>query len=143
MDGGLRRRRGGILGILGELDKHGDAIAYDLLVLGLRLDDIGTGRCSWADVYTVMRGAPRTSAYARKRLGADADWDLTNELLASLIDMTQWHRYIDAGKRGPRPKPIPRPSTRSKGEARTFGRGTSMAPSDFDAWLAKAEGRAA
>lgn len=142
MERGLGRQPGGIFGILDELDRYGDAIAYDLLTFGLRLSDIGT-TCSWADVLTVMKGAPRTSAYARARLGADAEWSLTNELLASLLDMTQWYRYIDAGKKGPRPKPIPRPSTRSKGEARTFGRGTSMAPSDFDAWLAKAEGRAA
>ena len=146
MDGRFEGVAGGILGILEELDAYGDAIEYDLLQVGLRLDDIGTGRCTWRDVLVNVRCASRDSAYARARLGADADWSLQNDLLAGLYDLMQVHRWADApkGKRGPRPKPIDRPSVRGEsGEARTIGRGTSMPVDEFDEWLAMAEGRAA
>lgn len=143
MEGRLRRGPGGILGILDELDHHGDAIEYDLLTIGLRLSDIGTGRCTWRDVLIVMKGAPRTSAYARAKLGVDAEWDRTNDLLAGLIDLLRRHRWLDTGKRGSNPQQIDRPSTRRAADTRVFGRGTSMTPAELDAWIAEQEARPA
>lgn len=57
-----------------------------------------------------MRRSPSTSALARARHG---DWNLTNELLAGVVDALawlQWAKTKDGAKNRNRPKPIPRPS---------------------------------
>lgn len=141
MDRRLRNLRGGILGVLEELEAHGGAITYDLLAVGLRLDDIGTGRCTWAEVKDVIEHSPRqSSAYMRAKYGAAVEWGPAVELLAQLFDLTQHYRWLDTGKKGPSPKPFPRPGVQGADDGtRVFGRGTSMTPAEFDAWLAEQE----
>lgn len=76
----------------------------------------------------------------RAKYGLAAEWTPEAEMLACLVDMTRHHRWLDTGKKGPQPRPVQRPGgDTAKGQARVVGRGTSMTPAAFDAWLADQE----
>ena len=134
MEGGVDGRPGGILSVCRELRDHGEAIEYDLITLGLRLDDLGTERLSWRDLLVFLRQAPRTSAYTRAREPERSAWGVTDYLLATIADalaVANWQRGSQ-GRRapGPRPKPITRPGAEEK---QVFGRG-AIRIRDFDDW---------
>lgn len=99
-----------ILGLLDLLDKHGDAVAYDCIVLGLRLRDVGTEDFTWGDLLTIVQQAPRSSALFRSMHPEEAEWGLQEQLLALNADylaVSNWQRA--QGKKKDYPKPIPRP----------------------------------
>lgn len=129
---GLGGDPGGIDGLCRELDSHGEAIEYDLIALGLRLDNLGTPALSWRDLKVILANSAPRSAYARAVAGGDAEWTLTDHLLALTIDtlaMANWQRQ---GKpHSPKPQPVTRPG--SKSEARHVGR-DPIPIRDFDAW---------
>lgn len=128
----LAGHRGGIAGLLEELDEHAEAIEYDLLTLGFRLEDLGTPALSWRDLLVIMRHLPRTSAYARAKFGTDAAWGLTEHLLATAVDVLQTANWQRGGKKaGPKPKPVPRPGKTKK--TRRIGR-DPIPVKDFNAW---------
>lgn len=102
-----------------------------MIAVGLRWRDIGTGRTNWRDVWAVMMTLPRTSATARAIIGPDADWSLTDHLLASAVDLLAVANRQRAG-RGPKPKPIPRPGVGPKVDK--FEMDSFDSPADFDAW---------
>ena len=67
-------------------------------------------------------------------LGEDAEWSLTDHLLALVYDalaMANWQR---SGK-GERPKPLPRPGSSEEGNR--IGGGTVMTIEEARAWRAK------
>ncbi len=135
MAGGREGVAGGIFGLLDLLDEHGEAIEYDLIALGLRLDDLGTDRLTWRDLWVIVHRSPRTSALSRSIAGEDIEWGLTEHLLAILIDATEvgnWQR-ASVGRKSPpqRPKPIKRPGSQPQGRA--FG-SAPIPIKDFDAW---------
>lgn len=135
MAGGVDGRPGGIAGVCAELTEHGEAIEYDLLVIGRSLEDLGTDRLSWRDLWIVLTQAPRTSAYARSRLGEAALWGLAEHLIASVLDAVNagnWQR----GNQGrqvptPRPRPVSRPGVQD--DTQTFG-SDPIKISEFNAW---------
>lgn len=132
MAGGLDGDRGGIRGLLALLDEHQEAIEYDLIALGLRLDWLGTKRLTWRDFVVIVRNSPRTSALARKHLGDDAAWSLTDHLMAGVIDLLTVANWQRGGKKaGPKPKPFPRPGV--KDNRQQFGKG-AIPIKDFNAW---------
>ncbi|MGV3564224.1 MAG: hypothetical protein ACO1ON_13180 [Nocardioides sp.] len=137
MAGRLGHHRGGIAGLLTLLDEHQEAIEYDLLTVGLRLDWLGTERLSWRDLLVIIRQSPRTSAYARAIHGDEALWGLSDHLLAEVVDALAWANWQRAGQRyAPKPKPIPRPGRKGK----TQRVGSEPLPiAELDTWIATAE----
>lgn len=132
---GVGCRPGGILGLLRLLTEHGEAVEYDLITLGLRLDWLGTRRLSWRDLLVLVRQSPATSALTRAVVGPEvAAWNagvVTADLLAVVVDALQIANWQRAGKKaGPRPKPLKRPSQQGKRI-----RGTAMSLDDLDARL--------
>lgn len=108
MGRGVGDRAGGILGLFRLLTEHEGAIRYDLLSLGLRLDDLGTKRLTWVDLLAVLTNLPPGSAVARARHGEFATWTAETHLLALIADVLRAANWQRASK-GPRPKPVPRP----------------------------------
>lgn len=134
MEGRLGARRGEIAGLLILLadEQKREALEYDLLALGLRLDDLGTRRLSWRDLWVVVRQAPRSSAIV---LATDPDsrWGLPEQLLAAAVDALRaanWQR--GRARRHEYPKPIPRPGVEP--ESKTFG-GEALPVDEMNEWL--------
>ena len=119
---------GGILGVLELLDEHQDAIDYDLLALGLDLNDLGTDRLDWRRVRAVITYLPSTSALARSIHGDKALWSTTEHLLASAVDALNVANWQRTGKKGGRPKPIVRPGDEPAKNEKRFG--TASMPLD-------------
>ena len=114
MAGGLGCRLGGIRGLLDFLGEYREAVEYDLIALGLRLDWLGSERLSWRDLLVVIRQSPRGSAMNRA-LDPDHTWGLAEQLLAANFDALRvgiWQR--GQGKRGDYPEPLERPGVKPK-----------------------------
>lgn len=129
---GLGGDGGGIEGLLRLLDEYGEAVEYDLITLGLRLDDLGTERLNWRDLWVIVNNLPRTSALVRAVAGEDAQWGLLEHLAARVADSLEvgnWQRQQKPN--APKPKPIPRPGVKS--EEKRFG-SDPIPIKDFDAW---------
>jgi len=109
-----------------------------LLAIGLRLDDLGTGRLSWRDLYVVIHRAGPSSALMREvqpELSAWASGLVLADLMAHAVDLLAGANWQRGGKRtAPKPKPIPRPGRKS--EAQRYG-SDPIPVSDFDAWWDK------
>ncbi|ALY08861.1 tail assembly chaperone [Arthrobacter phage Galaxy] len=128
---------GGIasLCLLLDNEEQAEAIEYDLLVMGRRLGDLGTPALSWRDLQVVVRQAGPGSALARAldpemdawTSGAVVPW-----LLATVVDLLAGANWQRAGKKSaPKPKPIPRPGSKSEGTRY----GSKPIPvADFDDW---------
>lgn len=109
MAGGVRYQRGGILGLCQLLTEHAEAIRYDLLTVGLRLDDLGRRKFTWVDLLAVVRQSPPTSALARAMHGEYAIWTPDTYLLAMVADQLVAANWQRGGGKGKRPKPLQRP----------------------------------
>ena len=108
MAGGVRGGRGGIGGLLRLLREHGEAVEYDLIALGLRLDDLGTERLSWRDLLVIARQSPPGSALNR---ALDPGWRATldTHLLRRIEHAGRVSVWQNAGGRGPAPEPLTLP----------------------------------
>lgn len=112
MGGGVRCRGGGIASLLGVLRDHGEAVEYDLLRCGLRLDWLGTPRLSWHDLSVLVRHAQRGTAIYAALTGAESLRTPELELLRSLEHTARvlvWQQTRD-GERGrnfPKPAGLP------------------------------------
>lgn len=134
MAGGVEHQPGGILGLLRILNEHGEAVEYDLIRLGLRLDQLGTKRLSWRDLWVIVRQSGRDSALARSLHGERVGWTQETWLLADIFDVLQaanWQRNL--GK-GPKPKPFPRPVKANDSTTKTFG-SAPLPIDELDNWL--------
>lgn len=129
---------GGILGLCWLLDQHEEAIEYDLITLGLRLDDLGTPALSWRDLYVITRHLPRTSALRRALADGEEPWQITDYLLALAVDALHGGNWQRAGKASaPKPKSIPRPGEQPTGSQY----GSAPIPvAQFDSWWDNPEG---
>jgi hypothetical protein len=99
-----------ILWLLDLIDKHGEALNYDCISLGLRLRNVGSEDFTWGDLLAIVRQSPRSSALYRSTNPEEAAWGLQEHLLATIADYTAigiWQR--GQGSKKDRPKPIPRP----------------------------------
>ena len=138
MAGGLRDHGGGIQGLVQLLDEHGEAIEFDLLAVGLRLDDLGTERLTWRDLLVVVRQSPLGSALDRSQHGEDSQWTLANQLGAIIADRLDILIWQNGGGKGDQPEPILRPGVTPRG--RTFGRG-ALPMSKFNDWWNRRKGK--
>lgn len=120
MAGRQRCDAGGIRSLRELIGSHSEAVEFDLIGLGLRLDWLGSESLSWRDLWVIVRQSPRTSALFRATNPDAADWGLAEQLTAAVFDAVQvgnWQRA--SGKRHERPRPIPRPGVEPEGK--TFG----------------------
>jgi len=111
--GVLRRDLGGISSLRRLIAEHPEAVHYELLRLGLRLEQLGTKHLTWFDLKAVVVSLPHGNAIQRAEHGEDALWGLPEHLIATVIDVLQaanWQRAGDKDAR--RPDPIRRPGTR-------------------------------
>lgn len=69
-------------------------------------------------------------------LNPEHEWNLTNQLLAFQIDFHQSKAWVEGGKKGPKPKQIPRPGVNDTAEKKYTTRRKSTRE-EVDAWLAK------
>lgn len=138
MGRGVQHRAGGILGLCCLLDEHSEAIEYDLLTLGRRLDNLGTPELSWRDLYVITRHLPPTSALRRAMGDGEEPWSTTDYLLALIADGINGGNWQRAGKSSaPKPRPIPRPGEASTGER--YG-ADPIPVAEFDSWWDNPEG---
>lgn len=134
MAGRLEREPGGILGLCRLLTEYGEAIEYDLLVAGLRIDDLGTERLSWRHLLVMVEQSPRGSALARAVHGEAATWGPLEYLMAIAVDAIQWGNWQRGGGKGPKPNPMPRPVKTDDRTVKTFG-SAPLPIDELDAWL--------
>jgi len=112
---GLRGDAPGIFGLLNLIDRHQEAVEYDLITHGLRLDYLGTDDLTWRDLKVIIGQQPTGSAVSRAIDGNDYVWDLKAQLLARIADDLAVNNWLTSGgkkSRNPYPKPIERPGTR-------------------------------
>lgn len=114
MDRRLRRDAGGIRSLAEVLRDHGGALRYDLLALGLRIEDLGTPELSWLDVAATIHYRPLDSALSRSIDGEESLWGLAEQLLAAIADRIEAGNWQRGGGKGSRPKPIMRPGVGPK-----------------------------
>lgn len=99
-----------IIGLLGFIEKYGEAIEYDCITLGLRLRNVGTDDFTWGDLLAIVQQSPRSSALGRALHPDESVWGMQEQLLALIADyisVGNWQR--SQGKKKDYPKPIPRP----------------------------------
>ena len=117
-------------------EEHPRALNYDLMKVGHRfrdLEDPGAG-LTLGDLLDLASFADPTMAIYRV-LNPEWEWDLTNQLLAYLIDHEQMKAWADGGRKGPRPKPIPRPGVADK-EQKKYKTVKASTVGEIDAYLA-------
>lgn len=119
MAGGVRSQGGGILGLRRLLAEHQEAIEYDLIGLGLRLDWLGTEALSWRDLLVITHKSPQGSALYAGVHGERSEWGLSEFLLAHMIDLLAEANWQRTGRPGGHPKPFPRPGLEPEGT--TYG----------------------
>ncbi|WNM65689.1 tail assembly chaperone [Arthrobacter phage Vulpecula] len=133
---------GGIGSLCLVLDEHAEAIEYDLLVMGRSLEDLGTPALSWRQLMVVVKQAGPGSALARAldpEMDAWTSGAITPWLLATVVDLLAGANWQRVGKKSaPKPKPLPRPGSKSEGTRY----GSKPIPvADFDDWWNNQEGR--
>lgn len=129
MAGGVWCWPGGIRSLCRLLEENGEAVEYDLIALGLRLDWLGSEALSWRDLWVIVRNSPRGSAVSRAVNGESDTWGMPEQLLAGLFDllsMANWQRQGD--EKADRPEPLPRPGVK-RPDAWT---GTPRTPDEID-----------
>lgn len=131
MDRGLCGDAGGIRSLLGLIREHREAVEYDLIAHGLRLDQLGTRGLSWRDLLVIVRQSPTGSAVDRALSPKEAPWGLGEQLMAHVADLLATANWQRAGQGEP-PKPIVRPGVES--DANTLG-GGAVPIDEIDAFL--------
>ena len=109
MAGGVRHQAGGIQALLSLIREHRGAIEYDLIALGMRLDQLGTRKLSWRDLWVICQYGPMTSALSVAQLGEQAIWTTSDYLLAVVADALHDANWQRGGGKGQRPPKMKRP----------------------------------
>jgi hypothetical protein len=97
--------------------EHAEAIEADLLRhYGVDLLDYHRGRLSARRLRVLIQHLPRDAALVRAVHGEDAEWGLTEHLLAAAVDQLATGNWLFATAHTPeqasppeRPRPVPRP----------------------------------
>lgn len=115
----LGARRGEIQRLLTLLtdEQQREAIEYDLIALGHRLDEVGTEALSWRDLWVIYQQAPPTSAIVLATYPEASIWQLQEHLLAGILDavrVANWQR--GRARRNEYPAPVPRPGIEPGGD---------------------------
>lgn len=107
MAGGVWHHGGGIAGLARLLSEHGEAIEYDLIRLGLRLDWLGTQCFSWRDLWVIVRQCGPDTALWRAD-DCRREQTVTTDLLRSVefsLRVLAWQNTKDGatGRNAPQP----------------------------------------
>lgn len=132
----VERDAGGIRSLYRFLEEHGEAVEYDCLTHGFRLDEVGVA-FSWRDLQTLVArwgGLPGTALF--RSIHGYEGWTTEAQLLAGLIDavsVLDYHQIKIANpKSSPRkPTPIDRPWDKPRSK---YGSG-AMPYDEIDAWM--------
>ena len=109
-----------ITGLISAINKHGMEIEYDLICKGIRLRDIPSRESNWRDLLVILRMSGPKDRFYQAVNPKSAQWDLTNSLLAELVDTARWIQWAkteNARDSSTMPKPIPRPGVASANES--------------------------
>lgn len=68
-------------------------------------------------------------------INTDHEWGLSQQLLAGILDFHVLKAWMEGGKKGKKPKAIPRPGVTEKETTRVKPK-QAMSVTDMDAWLA-------
>jgi hypothetical protein len=109
------------------MTEHAEALEADLIrYYGVDLLDYHRGRLSARRLRVLIQHLPRDAALPRAVHGDDAEWGLTDHLLASAVDQLATGNWMFAtvhtaeGSDAPeRPEPIVRPGVQDDGAERT------------------------
>ena len=132
MAGSIEHRRGGIYALCRLIDRHGEAIEYDLLMAGWSLDDLGE-KLTWRDLWVLVQRWMSTPGFATcDAVQGAVHWPVVPQLLAELIDILNQANWQRAGRKSaPKPKRFPRPWEKAK--ARKIG-SDPIPMSKFNDW---------
>ena len=97
------------------------------------LDSIDSG-ITIGDLLDFVEFADASMAVYRI-VNPDWEWTLTNQMLAAQIDFMREKAWAEGGKKGRRPKPIPRPGVSEKTE-KQYRSAQASTIEEMDAWLA-------
>jgi hypothetical protein len=99
--------------------------------------DLGTKRLTWRRLRVLIQNLPQDSATQVEIHGHQAMWDVTDYLLANVVDLLAGANWQRSGK-GQRPKPFPRP--KSLADARRQRREMERMARKHAEWRAKNSG---
>lgn len=128
MGRGVRRHLGGIGGLLRLLREHGEAVEYDLITLGLRLDCLGSEALTWRDLLVIVRqSSGRRESALHRALNPAHQHTVEVEMLRAVeyrLHWLVWAKTEDGAKRRNPPEPIrfswePRPRNEYTGDTMT------------------------
>lgn len=132
---GVECDAGGIRSLLRFLEEHGEAVEYDCLTHGFRLDEVGVS-FSWRDLRTLVNrwgGLPGTALF--RSIHGYEGWTTEAQLLAGVLDqlaVLDFHFVKSKGAKNARPpKPLERPWDKTKSR---YGSG-AMPFDEIDAWM--------
>ena len=132
MAGSLTGDLGGIFALCRLIDRHGEAVEYDLLMAGRSLDDLGD-TLTWRDLKVLTGRWMVTPGFALcDAVAGVTHWGVTDQLLADLLDEVRLNTWVTSGKSSaPKPKRMKRPWEESA--EKKFG-ADAIALNDFDSW---------
>ena len=127
---------GGIRSLLRFLEEHGEAVEYDCLTHGFRLEEVGV-TFSWRDLRTLVQrwgGLPGTALF--RSVHGYEGWSIEAQLTAHLIDalaVLDYHQVRIGAPKSSAKKPTPVERPWDKPRAR-YGSG-AMPYDEIDAWM--------
>lgn len=124
--------RGGIFGLLDAIDKHREAIEYELLMARYRIADIGSASLDWGEFKVLLSRWQKLpgNAVAASINGFEAP-SFEQQVLAVISDQLAVANWQRARGKGGKPKPLKR--WWQKGDSERFG--SSPIPiSKFASW---------
>mgnify|MGYP001148205467 CR=1 FL=1 len=96
-----------------------------MLLAGIDLRTLGSRDLTYRRLSVLLHHSRPGSAFLRSLAGEDAEWSLTDHLLASVIDVLNAANWQRGGGKGSRPKPVSRPGVKDKGSEH-FGTAVSI-----------------
>lgn len=121
MGEGVGDVRPGTLGLLDLLDEYWEPLDYELLRLGLDINQAGTSTLDWRRLRAVITYLPPDSALAKAMIGPTANWSPADYMLAAAVDALNLANWQRTGKKHNRPKPLPRPADPRGNQTGRFG----------------------
>lgn len=134
------RNPGEIVSLVRLIRKSGHALNADLLKHGLRLRwlDEPDQDFTLGDLLDFVEYATPDMAIAKLEY-EDHEWNLTNQLVASVLDRLNMDAWSQGGGKGQKPKPIPRPGVTDK-STKKYTTSKVSTVTEIDEWLARKRG---
>jgi hypothetical protein len=129
-----RHQPGGINGLRTLLAEHGEAVEADLQrYYHIALSDLAAGRLSWRRLSVLISRLPLSATLWHELHGSAVEWDVSDHLLATVVDLLAAGNWQRGGGKGRRPRRMKRPGA---GGTTRHGR-TEQDPHDVATFLAR------